>query len=119
MLETRFDPPYDIKGKGIPATGTIPISIPKLNAIYTKNIAKMPEQRRYPNKSLELRAIKTIRHNIKIYKPKTSKVPMRPFSSPKIAKIKSVCLVSVYMYMYIYVYMLQMCDVFLLLDGIT
>ena len=89
-IDTIIVPPYEINGNGTPTTGIIPITIPILINTWLKNIDIRPITINFVNIDLVLIAIAseliiTMKYNIIKIKP-----PIKPSSSVKKEKMKSV-----------------------------
>ncbi len=54
---TRLDPPYETKGSGIPVSGATPITAARLITAWPQTSVVSPAASRFPNGSLQRRAI--------------------------------------------------------------
>ena len=86
----RDEPPYDKNKSGIPVIGIMPMTIPTLIKKWMINIPKMPEAMYIPKFVLVFFMITIVRNIIIIYRLNTKMPPIKPSSSERILKIKSV-----------------------------
>ena len=88
---TSADPPDETSGSGTPITGSMPMTAPTLTSIWPISQAIAPAVAIRTNRS-SLR-VTSRRHAYPITrnKPRTTRVPGRPSSSPTMAKMKSLC----------------------------
>ena len=90
MAVHNDDPPYDKKSNGIPVMGIVPMTIPMLTIKWKKYMATMPVAMRVPKEFTVYLIMTTPRPMMREYSPKTTKPPMKPHSSERILKMKSV-----------------------------
>jgi hypothetical protein len=80
-----------MKGNGMPVVGMTPVTAITLMNACMQIHEVMPPASRAPNRSGARSEARTPRHARKRNAPSTATVPIRPSSSPMIAKMKSVC----------------------------
>ena len=88
--ENKADPPYEIKGRGIPVVGIRPTTT-IIFIIACRVIQQvMPPAKRNLNRSVVAKAILKPRPAKKMKRITTIPPPIRPSSSQRMAKMKSV-----------------------------
>ena len=85
------EPPYETNGSGIPVSGAIPSTANRLTAACPQTRVVSPAASRFPKGSRQFRAIRNPAQAKTANAAITAVVPIRPSSSPTIAKIMSVC----------------------------
>ena len=95
---TRFEPPYEINGKGIPVNGMRDTMALKLIIICKDRANAIPPARSFPKSSDAVNAIRRAESTRTKNKIITIVAPINPNSSPIIAKIESVVTSGRYAY---------------------
>ncbi len=85
----KIVPPFDIKGKGTPVKGAIPIEEAMFSIVWKKKIAIIPTANNFPNSSVVYLAIYIPLIIINIKSKRRSVDPIKPVSSAKTGKIES------------------------------
>ena len=79
-----------MRGSGTPTTGRMPLTIPMFTNAYVKNVSVIAPPNKRVNKVGALAVITTPRAMISRKSTSSSELPIKPNSSEKTAKIKSV-----------------------------
>lgn len=79
-----------MKGNGIPVSGAMPRTVPRLIAAWAQTSVPIPAARRLPNGSRQRSAIESAAYPKAAYAVITAATPTRPSSSPMTARIMSV-----------------------------
>ncbi len=90
MVITRDDPPNEMKGSGIPVTGSTPTTAPMLIKVSAATHATSPRASRAPYRSTEVVAARMPSHKKAPRRTSTVNAPTMPSSSPMTEKMKSV-----------------------------
>src|ERR1019366_7062561 len=91
MVMTRDDPPYEMKGNGMPVTGRTPTTAPTLIKVSLASQATRPTANTPPNRWGERVAARMPNQTKAPKSTRTRPAPMKPSSSPMTEKMKSVC----------------------------
>ena len=90
MTITSDEPPNETNGNGRPVTGSSPITAPILMNAWLTIQQVMPMARKRPKRSGARAAVRIPRKASAPKRPTTRRLPIRPSSSPMMAKMKSV-----------------------------
>ncbi len=91
MVVISAEPPNDTNGSGMPVTGSSPTTAPMLITACAITHTVTPAASSEPNRSGAGIAMRTPSTANTANRPSTRKHPIRPSSSPMMAKMKSVC----------------------------
>jgi hypothetical protein len=89
-VSTSDDPPKEMKGSGIPVTGSTPTTAPMLIMVSLATQATSPMASRPPKRSEERVATRIPNHTKVPSSRRTATAPTNPSSSPITEKMKSV-----------------------------
>ncbi len=85
------EPPKLTNGKVKPLVGSMDMATARLISACTPNSTEMPKAMYEPYSSSAASAVRTPRATITKYTVHSTKMPMKPSSSPMMAEMKSVC----------------------------
>ena len=91
IVMSSAEPPNEMNGSGSPLVGKSPVTTPRFTIVCVARSTVIPSARYAPKASGARSPIRSPRQTRTAKRATTATAPMKPSSSPTIAKMKSVC----------------------------